>query len=194
MRVGLLFGSFNPVHLGHLIVADHFITQGLLDEVWLVVSPQNPFKAASSLVDIATRVDMARLAIQDNATLCVCDIEVSMPVPSYTSDTLRRLVNEFDHASFHLIIGDDLARDFHLWRDAEWILSQFPVYVFPRLHNPEDPGYIPPGDERMRHVQAPRIGISSTLIRERIAEGRSMRYLVTEAVREFILSKGVYRQ
>lgn len=192
MKTGLLFGSFNPVHIGHLIVGDHFIAQGLLEEVWLVISPQNPFKQTQNLLDVSHRLAMLRLAVEGSEGIRVCDVELSMPVPSYTSNTLRKLSEDFPDRRFSLIIGDDLVADFHRWKDSEWLSETFPVLVFPRLYALEDGQPEPAGDSRMIHVQAPRIGISSTYVRARITEGRSIRYLVPDAVRNYILTKGIY--
>jgi nicotinate-nucleotide adenylyltransferase len=194
VKTGLLFGSFNPVHTGHLIVAEHFVSHHLVDEMWLVVSPHNPFKAQAALADPARRVHMARLAAGDNPLIRVCDAELFLPTPSYTAHTMRHLVAAHPDREFVLVIGDDLVADFPKWKDADWLLDHFPVYVFPRTVEPGAFDRDEFGGARMRHVNAPRIGISSTLIRNLVAEGRSIRYLVPESVREYILSEGLYHQ
>ncbi|MFN8777363.1 MAG: nicotinate (nicotinamide) nucleotide adenylyltransferase [Flavobacteriales bacterium] len=191
MKTGLFFGSFNPIHTGHLIVAQHFLNAGIVDEVWFVVSPLNPFKENAVLADAGHRAEMVRLAIAGNLHLCVSEAELGLPMPSYTADTMRRLIGDYPEKEFVILIGGDNLPQLHLWKDARWLFSTFPVAVFPRENdgppNPELAGvlrFVDPG--------APAIGISATHIRELVRRGLSIRYLTPDVVREYIERFGLY--
>ena len=178
-RVGLLFGSFNPVHIGHLILAEHFATRTDLAEVWLVVSPQNPFKQAQDLLPEARRLHLVQLALADNPRLRAEDLEFSLPRPSYTSVTLAALRQRRPDIDFVLLIGADNLPGLSRWHDAARLLAETDVYVYPR-----------PGTDlsnlvplpRVRVLQAPLLDISATYIRESLHTGRSIRYLVPKNV------------
>ncbi len=190
MKVGLFFGSFNPIHIGHLIIANLMAENTDLDKVWFVVSPQNPFKKKQHLLHEFDRFDMVRAAIHDNYNLDVTDVEFNMPRPSYTVDTLTYLTDKFPDYKFRLIIGSDNLPSFHKWKNHQVILDNYGLYV-----------YIRPGNdthELMKHeqvtiVEAPLLDISATYIRKCIKNGKSIRYLVPEAVAEMIHGKKFYQ-
>jgi nicotinate-nucleotide adenylyltransferase len=186
MKVGLFFGSFNPIHVGHLIIANTMATATDLEQVWFVVSPQNPFKKTKSLLHEFDRFDMVERAIADNALLKATDAEFHMPRPSYTIDTLVRLQEKYPQHTFRLIMGEDNLVQFPNWKNHEKILEYFGLYVYPRPHSaPHAFGDHP----AVRFVPAPLLDISATYLRECIRQGRSIRYLVPEGVEDMILRK-----
>ena len=184
-RVGLLFGSFNPVHVGHLILAEHFATRTDLAEVWLVVSPQSPFKQAQDLLPETQRLHLVQLALAGNPRLRAEDIELSLPRPSYTSTTLTALREKHPLLEFVLLMGADNLPGLPRWHDAARLLAETDVYVYPR-----------PGTEladltpfpRVRVLTAPLLDISATYIRASLQAGRSIRYLVPDAVEAALTS------
>lgn len=193
MNIGLFFGSFNPVHIGHLIIANTMATTTDLDQVWFVVSPQNPFKKATSLLHAFDRFDMVQQAIADNSRLRATDIEFSMPKPSYTIDTLARLGEKFPQHTFRLIMGEDNLTQFVNWKNYQQILDGYGLYVYPR------PGVAGADANNLRHhdrvqlVDAPLLDISATFIRDAIRAERSIRYMVPDVVEEVIRRKKFYR-
>lgn len=192
MRVGLLFGSFNPIHVGHLILANYMANNTSLDTVWLVVSPQNPFKQNSSLLHEQDRLHMARLAIADNPDLGITDIEFRMPKPSYTIDTLTYLQERYPSYQFVLIMGEDNLATFPKWKNYDRILEYHEVIVYPR------PGSASAPEELVHHpkiqiVSAPLLDISATFVRQSLKEHKSVRYLLPEPVIEYIHFKKLYQ-
>ncbi|MEM7103104.1 MAG: nicotinate (nicotinamide) nucleotide adenylyltransferase [Bacteroidota bacterium] len=190
MKIGLFFGSFNPVHTGHMIIANFLGNHTDIDEVWLVVTPQNPLKQKSNLAPDHVRLDMVRLAIGDHPGIKASDIEFSLPIPSYTIDTLKHLDMIYPDHQFVLVMGGDNLKIFHKWKAYEQILEQFEIYVYKR------PGYrLGPLKEHasVTILNAPQLMISATYIRENIKLGKSVRYLVPEAVNELIMSKKLYQ-
>lgn len=180
-RVGLLFGSFNPVHTGHLILAEYFATRTDLAEVWLVVTPHNPFKAASDLLPEAERLHLVRLAVADNLRLRAEDVEFGLPRPSYTIATLDMLRQRHAGVEFVLLIGADNLPGLSQWKDAARLLAETDIYVYPRPGAVlPTPGALP----RVRVLRAPLIDISSTYIRQCLQAGHSVRYLVPSAVEQ----------
>jgi nicotinate-nucleotide adenylyltransferase len=191
MKIGLFFGSFNPIHVGHLIVANTMATNSDLDQVWFVVSPQNPFKKAKSLLHEFDRLDMVERAIADNSRLKATDVEFSMPRPSYTIDTLRKLQEKHPQHTFTVIMGEDNLDQFANWKAYDQILSEFGLYVYPR---PGRNGSLAQANPFRNHpnvhfVQAPLLDISATFIREAIRANRSIRYMVPEVVEQMIERK-----
>lgn len=187
--IGLFFGSFNPVHVGHLIIANYMVNYTDLDEVWFVVSPQNPFKEKKSLGNMYDRLEMVNLAIEGEDHLRVSDIEFGLPKPSYTIDTLIHLKERFPKYSFVLIMGEDNLMSFHKWKNAEVILKDYRIIVYPR------PGY--EGGELKKHpsvtlTDTPNMELSSTFLRKAIKEKKSIRYFTPDKVVEFIDKKGLY--
>lgn len=190
MKIGLFFGSFNPVHVGHLIIANFMATQTDLDKVWLVVSPQNPLKLKKTLARDHDRLHLVRLGIGDNPRLEASNVEFGLPKPSYTVDTLAFLQEKYPEREFALIMGGDNLASLHLWKNYEHILDRYDIYVYKR------PG-VELGERathpRVRLFEAPMLDISATYIRECIRIGKSVRYLVPEAVFEYIEGSSLYR-
>ncbi len=189
MKVGLLFGSFNPIHIGHLILANFMATNTDLDTVWLVVSPQNPFKPSNTLLHEFDRLHMVSLAIADNPNLGVSNIEFSMPKPSYTIDTLTYLQEKYPSYEFVLIMGEDNLPFFPKWKNYESILEFHKVYVYPRSGSATTELSEQPN---VSFVKAPILDISATFIRQCIKEEKSIKYLVPEDVIEYIKAKKLY--
>lgn len=189
MRIGLLGGSFNPVHIGHMMLASYMQQYGGFDEVWLMLSPLNPLKVNSSeLIPDLTRLKMLDIAIGQSKGIVVNDIELSMPRPSFTINTLRYLEKRYKQHTFKLIIGADNWKIFGQWKDSEEIISDFGVVVYPR------PGY-PVGtiyDDGVEVMTAPVADISSTFIRSGIARGKDMTYFLPAGVFEFIKEHKLY--
>jgi len=188
-RVGLLFGSFNPVHLGHLILAEYFATRTDLAEVWLVVSPQSPFKIGEELLPDTDRLALLRLAVADNPRLRAEDIELSLPRPSYTIATLDALRARHPNHDFVLLMGADNLAGLPRWRAADRLVQELDLYVYPR------PGAPLPdleGLPRVRMMQAPLLDVSATFIRASIQARQSIRYLVPLAVEQEIIARHYY--
>ncbi len=180
-RVGLLFGSFNPVHIGHLILAEHFATRTDLAEAWLVVTPHNPFKAAAGLLPEAQRLRLVQLAVAGNPRLRAEDIEFGLPRPSYTIATLDALRQRHPDTEFVLLMGADNVPGLPRWKEAPRLLTETDIYVYPRPGSPRpELGALP----RLRVLDAPLLDISSTYIRQCLQVGHSIRYLVPEAVEQ----------
>lgn len=194
MQIGLFFGSFNPIHVGHLIIANTMAHTTDLEQVWFVVSPQNPFKKTKSLLHEFDRLDMVERAIADNSRLKATDVEFSMPKPSYTIDTLDRLTQKFPQHTFRLIMGEDNLDQFTNWKQHERILTEFGLYVYPRpLRNGLVAATSPLREHpQVRLVGAPLLDISATFIRDAVRTNRPIRYMVPEAVEEMILRKKFY--
>jgi len=186
MKVGLLFGSFNPVHMGHLILGNYMAYNTDLSAVWYVISPQNPFKASNSLLHEFDRMHMVSLAIDKNDRLGISDIEFSMPKPSYTIDSLTYLQDKYPTYEFVLIIGEDNLPSFHKWKNYERILDFFEVYVYPRSGTPDTPLKTHP---KIKLIPAPMLDISATLIRDCVRSGKSIKYMVPEEVENYIKLK-----
>ncbi|UII34762.1 nicotinate-nucleotide adenylyltransferase [Fulvivirga ulvae] len=189
MKIGLFFGSFNPVHIGHLIIANVMVETTDIDQVWFVVSPQNPFKKRKSLLHEFDRFDMVNSAIFDNYSLRATDIEFNMPKPSYTIDTLVYLTEKHPDYSFKLIIGEDNLRRFPKWKNHDKILDQYGLYVYPRPDSkPSEVNDHP----NVKMVEAPMLDISATFIRNCVKKGQSIKYLVPDSVEEMIRGKKFY--
>lgn len=189
-NIGLFFGSFNPIHIGHLIIANYMVEHTAMDEVWFVVSPQNPFKEKKSLANMYDRLEMANLAIGTSDRLRVSDIEFSLPQPSYTIDTLTYLKEKYPHVLFSLIMGQDNLDGLHKWKNAEVLLRDYTITVYPRFG--QETGKLE-NHPSVRITDTPRIEISSTLIRRLQKERKSIQYLTPDAVIDFIEKKGLYR-
>ena len=190
MNIGLYFGSFNPVHVGHLIIANHVLNETDLEKVWFVVSPQNPFKEEKNLLNEYHRLHLVRLATEDDNRIRAVDIEFNLPKPSYTSNTLTYLAEKYPEHKFHIIMGSDSFQNLPKWKNAEFIIRHYPIYV-----------YLRSGFEVKDHfgadikiLDAPLLQISATRIREYLAGGKSARYLVPDKVLEEIEKGHYYRK
>lgn len=180
MTIGLFFGSFNPIHTGHLIIADYFACNCGLDKVWLIVSPQNPLKEKTSLLDEKHRLYMCNLAVEDNYRLQASNIEFHLPRPSYTIDTLTYLQEKYPDYRFVLIMGSDNLASLTKWKNYELLLKNYSFYIYNRPEY-EIQTITYPGD--IQFFDAPQIYLSSSYIRRALKEGKSIRYLVPEVVR-----------
>jgi nicotinate-nucleotide adenylyltransferase len=189
VKVGLFFGSFNPIHIGHLIIANIMAETTDLDKVWFVVSPQNPFKPSKGMLHEFDRYDMVRAAVYESYKLEVSDIEFNLTKPSYTIHTLVHLTEKHPDKQFRVIIGEDNLQGFTKWKNHERILEDYGLYVYPRPHaQPSDLKTHP----NVKMVEAPMLDISATFIRNCIKKNQSIRYLVPDAVEEMIRAKGFY--
>lgn len=189
-KIGLFFGSFNPIHMGHMIIANIMAENTDLSKVWFVVSPQNPFKQAKGLLHEFDRYDMIKAAIADNYKLEVTDIEFHLPKPSYTIDTLTVISEKNPQHNFRVLIGEDNLTNFEKWKNHDQILDQYGLYVYPRPNVTKS--------EILRHgnvklVEAPLLDISATYIRQCIKNNKSVRYLVPEPVEQMIRMRNFYK-
>ena len=189
MNIGLYFGSFNPVHVGHLIIANHIIQNTNINELWFIVSPQNPFKNTHSLLNENHRLSMLRTAIEGENRLRASNIEFKLPKPSYTVNTLAYLSEKYPKHSFTIIMGSDGFRNIDKWKNYKAITENYPIIIYKR------PGFEIENDfgAKISILDAPLLEISSTHIRKMIREGKSVRYLVTDAVLEEIEKHYYYR-
>lgn len=191
MNIAVFSGSFNPIHAGHLILANYVSQFTGIHEVWFLVSPCNPFKTDENLLDEKIRFEMVQLALQDYPLFKASDFEFHLPKPSYTINTLDALKKSYPEHDFTLIIGSDNWTEFDKWRNYDKILDNYSIKIYPRL------GYrisIPPKyKSRVEALDAPIVEISSTFIRESISEGKEMKAFLPEAVYQYINSKELYR-
>lgn len=187
---GLFFGSFNPIHVGHMVMANYFVAFTAMKELWFVVSPHNPLKEKAILAPETDRLEMVRLALDDDPRFRVTDIEFRMPKPSYTIDTLTRLQEKYPSREFALIIGGDNLSAFHRWKNPEEILNQYQVFVYSR------PGF--EGGEFAGHPHVhlmfpPQMSISSSLIRQGVREGLNLNHMMPHGVGDYIGRNNLYR-
>lgn len=189
MTIGLYFGSFNPIHTGHLIIASHVLNEGGLDKVWFVVSPQNPFKPSAALLNEYDRLHLVRKAVESDDRFRASDVEFGLPRPSYTAFTLAHLSEKYPSYQFRIIMGSDSFQNLPNWKNAEAILHHYPILVYERPGFPvrEHPG------AQVQVLQAPLLEISATHIRKLVQEGKSIRYLVPEVVADEINASRFYR-
>ena len=190
MNVGLYFGSFNPIHIGHLIVANHVLNETTIEKIWFVVSPHNPLKESKTLLNEYDRLHLVRLATQDDNRMKCSDIEFNLPKPSYTTNTMAFLSEKFPEHKFSLIMGSDSYQNLNKWKNFEVLVSNYPIYVYKRLGQEVEKVF----DEKTVILNAPIIQISASQIRELIRSGKSIRYLVPEIVREEIETRRFYKQ
>jgi len=190
MKIGLYFGSFNPVHVGHLIIAESILAMADIDEIWMIVSPLNPFKEKKDLLDHHIRLDLVKTATRGNKKITGSDIEFGLPIPSYTIDTLRHLEANTRNKTFALIMGEDNLEGLHKWKESKVLVNDYDIYVYPRMghHTTRFDN-----NERIKRIDAPIIELSSTKVRKKIAQNESIRYIVVENVRKKIIKEGYYR-
>ena len=191
MNIGIFSGSFNPIHIGHLILANYIVEFTEIEEVWFLVSPQNPLKSENELSDEHIRLEMTELALAKYTKLKASDFEFSMPIPSYTVNTLDALRNEYPGHNFTLIIGADNWNVFESWREYDKILENYKIRVYPRLgHRITIPTKL---RDKVEALDSPIIEISSTFIRDSIAGEKDIRAFLPDDIYDYILNKGLYK-
>lgn len=192
MKIGLFFGTFNPIHVGHLIIGNYIVEYSDLDQVWFVVTPQSPFKTKASMLDNRQRFEMVYLATKDYLNLKPSDIEFNMPQPNYTINTLTYLKEKYPDHEFALIMGEDNLKSFHKWKNYELILSDHHIYVYPRLSlEPIQTKF--DNHNHIHKVDAPIIELSSTFIRNSRKEGKNVRPMLPENVWEYLDEMNFYK-
>ena len=192
MKVGLFFGTFNPIHVGHLIIANHIAEYSDLNQVWFVVTPQSPFKTKTSMLDNRQRYEMVYRATEGYLNLRPCDIEFNLPQPHYTINTLVHLEEKYPEYAFALIMGEDNLKNFHKWKNYELILKGHHIYVYPRL--PEVPVETQfDNHEHVHKVDAPIMELSSTFIRKSRKEGKNVKPMLPEPVWEYLDEMNFYK-
>lgn len=185
MKIGLYFGTFNPIHIGHLIIANHMAEHSDLNQVWMVVTPHNPHKQKSSLLDDYHRLHMVHLATEDYPKIKPSDIEFKLPQPNYTVNTLAHLQEKFPNHTFCLIMGEDNLNSLHKWKNYEVILQNHDVYVYPRAASGAiDDQFV--NHPKIHQVNAPILELSSTFIRESVKKGKNIRPMLPHKVWEYI--------
>ena len=196
MKVGLYFGSFNPIHIGHMAIANYMVEYTDMDQVWFVISPHNPFKERKTLLADHHRLELVERALADDGRFRVTDIEFKMPTPSYTIDTLTWLSEKYPDKRFVIIMGSDGLPTFPKWKNAQEIRKNYKRYVYPRPGFPAGPagsiGYA--AEENLEVVNAPLIEISSSFIRKAIAGGKDIRYFLPPAVWQYLDEMNFYRK
>lgn len=192
-KIGLFFGSFNPIHIGHLILANYILENSDMGELWFVVSPQNPFKDKKSLLKDHNRLDMVQLAVKNYPNMRASNVEFSLPQPSYTIDTLTYLREKHPDYSFSLIMGKDNLSGLHKWKNAELLLKNYHIIVYPRIFESEkkDPEYL--GHENISLVKAPVIELSATEIRNMIKAGKNVRPMLPPEVFDYLDGSSFYK-
>jgi nicotinate-nucleotide adenylyltransferase len=192
MKVGLYFGSFNPIHIGHLVIANHLAEYSDLDQVWFVVTPHNPFKKKASLLDNHQRLEMVYLATKDYIKLEPNDIEFKLPQPNYTVNTLAYLEEKYPDNEFALIMGEDNLKSFHKWKNHEIILENHDIYVYPRVSENKVSTRFD-GHKKIHFVEAPIMQLSSTFIRKAIKAGKNIQPMLPKNVWEYLDEMNFYR-
>ena len=192
-NIGLYFGTFNPIHIGHLIIANHMVENSDLDEIWMVVTPHNPFKKKSSLLDNHHRYEMVYRATEDYDKIAPSDIEFKLPQPNYTVHTLAHISEKYPTYTFSLIMGEDNLKGLHKWKNYETILEHHHVYVYPRISE----GIVETQFDqhpKIHRVNAPIVEISSTMIRNAIKEGKNIKPLLSTSVWNYIDEMNFYKK
>ncbi|MCB0382316.1 MAG: nicotinate-nucleotide adenylyltransferase [Psychroserpens sp.] len=192
MKVGLYFGTFNPIHVGHLTIANHLAEYSDLDKIWFVVTPLSPFKKKSSLLDNRQRYEMVYRATEDYSKLEPSDIEFNLPEPNYTINTLTYLKEKYPNLEFALIMGEDNLKSFHKWKNYELILDNHDIYVYPRISDGEIETQFD-NHNKIHKIDAPIMELSSTFIRKSIKEGKNVRPMLPEHVWEYLDEMNFYK-
>jgi len=192
-NVGLYFGTFNPIHIGHLIIANHMVENSDLDEIWMVVTPHNPFKKKSTLLNNHHRLEMVYRATEDYDKISPSDIEFKLPQPNYTVHTLAHISEKFPTHQFSLIMGEDNLKSLHKWKNYETILEHHNIYVYPRISEGKVETQFD-NHPKIHKVAAPIIEISSTMIRNAIKDKKNSRPLLTDAVWKYVDEMNFYRK
>ena len=193
MKVGLYFGTFNPIHVGHLIIANHMAEHSDLDQIWMVVTPHNPLKKKSTLLDDYHRLQMVHLATEDFPKIKPSDIEFKLSQPNYTVHTLVHLQEKYPDYEFSLIMGEDNLKSLHKWKNYETILEHHDIYVYPRISSETDNLDLK-NHPKIHLIDAPVVEISSTFIRDNVKKGKNVQPLLSNKVWEYIDHNNFYRK
>ena len=199
-NIGLFFGTFNPIHVGHLILANFMAQQPNIDEVWMVVTPRNPFKEKDTLLEDIHRLALVREAVENNPLLEASNVEFDMPQPNYTVNTLAVLSEKYPDKNFTLIMGEDNLRSFHKWKNHDVILANYEVMVYPRVYTESEKVEVSDKTKELRNhskitmVDAPLMKVSSSVIRNMIAEGKDVQYILTPEVFKYVDEMNFYRK
>lgn len=201
-KIGLYFGTFNPIHVGHLTIANYMAEYSDLDEIWMVVTPHNPHKKKSSLLSNTHRLTMVRIALEDYSKIKASNIEFDLPQPNYTVHTLAHLEEKYPDHHFCLIMGEDNLNSLHKWKNYEVILERYSIYVYPRISNNTPQNILKKGDAvkfvsvshpKVTKVDAPIMELSSTFIRKAIKEGKNIRPMLPQHVWEYLDEMNFYK-
>jgi nicotinate-nucleotide adenylyltransferase len=193
MKIGLYFGTFNPIHVGHLIIANHMAEYSDLEQVWMVVTPHNPHKQKNTLLDDYQRLHLVRLATEDFPKIKPSDIEFKLSQPNYTVNTLAHLKDNYPQHEFSLIMGEDNLKSLHKWKNYEFILENHDIYIYPRV-SVEAENFELPNQNRIHKIDAPIVEVSSTFIRENIKNKKNIRPLLPQKVWEYVDHNNFYRK
>ena len=193
MKIGLYFGTFNPIHVGHLIIANHMVENSDLDEIWMVVTPHNPFKKKSSLLDNHHRLELVYKATEEYTKIKPSNIEFKLPQPNYTAHTLAHISDLYKDKQFCLIMGEDNLKSFHKWKNFETILEHHKIYVYPRISEGKIATQFD-GHPKIYKIAAPIVQVSSTMIRNGIKDGKNIKPMLTKEVWSYIDEMNFYRK
>ncbi len=193
MKIGLYFGTFNPIHVGHLIIANHMAEHSDLDQIWMVVTPHNPLKKKSTLLDDYHRLQMVHLATEDFPKIKPSDIEFKLPQPNYTVNTLAHLEDKYPNYEFSLIMGEDNLKSLQKWKNYEVILERHDIYVYPRISSEEENLEFN-NHPKIHLIDAPVVEISATFIRDNIKKGKNIQPLLPAKVWEYIDHNNFYKK
>lgn len=193
MKVGLYFGTYNPIHIGHLIIANHMAEFADLDQVWMVVTPHNPLKKKTTLLDDHQRLHMVYLATEDYPKINPSDIEFKLPQPNYTVNTLAHLHEKYPTHDFSLIMGEDNLKTLHKWKNYDVILDRYDIYVYPRISEEEENSEMK-SHPKVHVIDAPIVEISSTFIRNSIKQGKNIQPLLAPKVWDYIDHNNFYKK
>jgi nicotinate-nucleotide adenylyltransferase len=192
MKIGLYFGTFNPIHIGHLTIANHMVEYSDLNQVWFVVTPHSPFKKKQTLLDDYQRLEMVYRATKDYTKLKPSDIEFKLPQPNYTINSLAYLQEKYPDYEFSLIMGEDNLKGFHKWKNYELILEHHDIYVYPRITEDNIKTQFHT-NKKVHFINAPIMELSSTFIRNAIKEGKNVRPMLPEHVWEYLDEMNFYK-
>lgn len=191
-KIGLYFGTFNPIHIGHLIIANHMVEFSDLDEVWFVVTPHNPHKKKKTLLEDHHRLAMVRIAVDEYPKLQASNVEFDLPQPNYTVNTLAYLEEKYPKNNFCLIMGEDNLKSLHKWKNYEVILERYSIYVYPRISEGKVETQFE-NHEKIKKVAAPIIELSSTFIRQGIKDGKNIRPMISAEVWKYLDEMNFYK-
>ena len=192
-KIGLFFGSFNPIHIGHLILANYILENSDMEELWFVVSPQNPFKDKKSLLNDHNRLDMVQLALKNYPKMRVSNVEFSLPKPSYTIDTLTYLHEKYPEVSFALIMGEDNLKGLKKWKNSETLVNNHQIIIYPRVLGSDETKTATFDHENISKIDAPIIELSATKIREMLKEGKNVRPMLPPEVFDYLDGSSFYK-